>query len=335
MQRRTYDVAGIALALSVLTSTGAMATAQRTFVASYGNDANACSLPLPCRGFAAAVAQTISGGEVIVLDSAGYGPFIITQAVSIIAPPGVYAGVFVSSGTGIVVNPGGGKVVLSGLTINGTGGGACGIDFQSGTTLRVERTTVVGVGGCGIYAVQTDKRATLTIHDSAFIGNSSGLYASFMGVAALLTIEIDGSRFEESPLSHGFVLMDNVAGVVSASSFSHNYFGYGVNLNPSGPSAAINVTFRNCVFSANNIGITAGGAVTTTTIAQVTDSDISENAELGINAGTGATLVLSNTTVTRNAGGIELSSDVLSFQDNRLYGNTIFNGTFAGTIAKK
>ena len=36
--------------------------------------------------------------QVIVLDSAGYGPVTITQAVSIIAPAGVYAGVSVSRG---------------------------------------------------------------------------------------------------------------------------------------------------------------------------------------------------------------------------------------------
>jgi hypothetical protein len=67
----------------------ANATAQRTFVASTGNDANNafnCSIVKPCRGFAAAVGVTASGGEVIVLDSAGYGAVMITQSVSIIAP---------------------------------------------------------------------------------------------------------------------------------------------------------------------------------------------------------------------------------------------------------
>ena len=90
MLRRT-----LALALFILTSTDAAATAQRTFVASSGNDANVCSLTLPCRGFAAAVAQTTAGGEVIVLDSGGYGPVTITQSVSLIAPAGVYGGITV------------------------------------------------------------------------------------------------------------------------------------------------------------------------------------------------------------------------------------------------
>jgi hypothetical protein len=86
-----------------LASPGSSGAAQRTFVASYGSDANPCSLTAPCRGFAAAVAQTSTDGEVIVLDSAGYGTVTIAQSVSIIAPPGVYAGISVFSGDGITV----------------------------------------------------------------------------------------------------------------------------------------------------------------------------------------------------------------------------------------
>jgi hypothetical protein len=72
--------------------------------------------------FAAAIAATSAGGEVIVLDSAGYGPVTITQAVSIIAPQGIYAGISAFSGNGITVNAPGAIVVLRGLSINGQGG---------------------------------------------------------------------------------------------------------------------------------------------------------------------------------------------------------------------
>src|SRR6266571_6657569 len=85
----------------------AAALAQRTFVsAATGNDANPCTRTAPCRNFAAAIAQTQSGGEVVVLDSGGYGTVTITQAVSLVAPAGVYAGISVFSGTGITVNAG-------------------------------------------------------------------------------------------------------------------------------------------------------------------------------------------------------------------------------------
>ena len=54
MLHRNYALATVALASFVLAMTDAEASAQRTFVASYGNDANVCSLTQPCRGFAAA-----------------------------------------------------------------------------------------------------------------------------------------------------------------------------------------------------------------------------------------------------------------------------------------
>ena len=85
----------------------ALAAAQRTFVASYGLTANTafnCSVAKPCRAFSEAMGVTSPDGEVIVLDSAGYGPVTIAQSVSIVAPPGIYAGVTVATGTGIIID---------------------------------------------------------------------------------------------------------------------------------------------------------------------------------------------------------------------------------------
>ena len=68
----------------------ALAASQRTFVASTGLDTNACSISAPCRSFGAAIAKTGSSGEVIVLDSAAYGPVTIDKSISLIAPAGIY-----------------------------------------------------------------------------------------------------------------------------------------------------------------------------------------------------------------------------------------------------
>src|SRR5438876_9156935 len=83
--------------------------AQRTFVsAAIGSDANPCTRALPCRSFAAALPFTDTDGEVIVVDSGGYGPVTITQSVSLIAPDGVYAGIttLAFSGPAVTVNAG-------------------------------------------------------------------------------------------------------------------------------------------------------------------------------------------------------------------------------------
>jgi len=142
-----------AIAPFVLTATDASATAQRTFVASYGSPANTafnCSIVKPCRAFSEAISVTSPAGEVIVLDSAGYGSVTITQSVSIIAPPGIYAGVSVSGGNdGVTINAPGAIVVLRGLSINGQGG-LRGILFQAGARLRVENCVLSGMSSAGI-----------------------------------------------------------------------------------------------------------------------------------------------------------------------------------------
>src|SRR5215469_5845648 len=52
----------------------------RTFVASYGNDANPCTFGSPCKTFQVAVNAVDAGGEVTAIDSAGFGPINITRA---------------------------------------------------------------------------------------------------------------------------------------------------------------------------------------------------------------------------------------------------------------
>src|SRR5262245_9746066 len=108
---------GLTLAVAALLALGAghaFATAHRTFVASSGNDTNPCTLVAPCRGFTAALAQTSPNGEIVVLDSAGYGTVAIAQSVAINAPAGISV---LSFGPGVAISGTGLKVVLRGLTI--------------------------------------------------------------------------------------------------------------------------------------------------------------------------------------------------------------------------
>src|ERR1700751_3123315 len=114
----------ISLALvCLLVATSLCASSPLTFVSFEGLDTNPCSRTSPCRSFAAAIAVTSAGGTVIVLDSAGYGPFTISQSVSVIAPEGLYAGISFSSGTGITISGTAATdvVTLRGLSIEGSG----------------------------------------------------------------------------------------------------------------------------------------------------------------------------------------------------------------------
>src|SRR5207244_8950603 len=115
--------------------------------------------------------QTDPGGEVTALDSGGYGPVTISQAVSLVAPPGVYAGISVFSGTGITVNAGPSDVVtIRGLTLNGLGG-TDGIDFNSGAELYVQDSVFKNLSN-GINA-NTSVDARLVVDDSLFTGSAN------------------------------------------------------------------------------------------------------------------------------------------------------------------
>lgn len=126
--RSFHATFAVALSGLLLSSTPAFGAAQRTFVASYGFTANTafnCSLANPCRAFNEAISVTNPGGEVVILDTAGYGPMTITKSLKVIGPSGVYGGISViTPGTdGITINAGDGDdVILRGLDVTGLGG---------------------------------------------------------------------------------------------------------------------------------------------------------------------------------------------------------------------
>src|ERR1700722_3110868 len=115
MLRRTFLLAALVLAAAFFAHP-ADAQAVRTFVSGHGTDTGICGVGAPCRTFAYAITQTSVGGEIVVLDSAGYGcGLTIAQSVSIIAPPGISGRMTCSNTTAITVNGSGINVNLEGL----------------------------------------------------------------------------------------------------------------------------------------------------------------------------------------------------------------------------
>jgi hypothetical protein len=172
MRSQAVSRAVFALALCVA-SPFASATAQRTFVSAIGTDNPNCSIAAPCRSFTAALNASTSGGEIIVLESAGYGPVTITKSVSIIAPPGIYGGISVASGlNGVTIDAPGATVVLRGLSINGQGGDY-GILLQQAARVRVENCVVSKMGVVGIH--HTAPNAEMIVLDTIVRDNTDGL----------------------------------------------------------------------------------------------------------------------------------------------------------------
>jgi hypothetical protein len=181
-----------------LFSSIATAQAQRTFVSGLGSDSNPCSRTAPCRTLTQALMGTSAGGEVVALDSAGYGPFAITQAVSVIAPPGVYAGISVFSGDGIDINAAStDSVILRGLTINNQGSTGNGIVLNTGGTLHIEGCVINGFSTAGNpAAVRFLAGEKLEVKDSIIRGNNVGILInpSFQSaMAAIDQVRLEGN----------------------------------------------------------------------------------------------------------------------------------------------
>ena len=188
-----------AFACSLFTAS-AHAQRARTFVASYGSDSNPCTFGSPCKTFQQAVNVVAVGGEVTAIDSAGFGPINITQAVTITSPDGVEAG--------IVPNPGGnaitinttGDVFLRGLTIEGNNSGVDGINESGGGTLGIVHCVIRHFTHDGIY-LQPTGILQLSILDTIASNNGndgidlspSGGTAGMVGVIDHATASSNGA----------------------------------------------------------------------------------------------------------------------------------------------
>ena len=253
---------------------------QRTHVsAAFGADSNAasnCTAAAPCRFFTAAMSVTDNNGEVIVLDSGGYGGVTITQSVALIAPTGVYAGISVFPGAdGVTIATAGVNVVLRGLSINGQGGNN-GINMTAGNRLTVENCVISNLGGAGILV---NAAATVRVTDSIVRDNGASGIRLQNGVTATITPAV---------VSGNAYLGIHLLGTTSSTS---------------------TVDIADSTIDGNNTGIYAISQVSSAILKlSVRDSRIVHNSNSGLfvisNAGAAASLTASNNMVSNNNIGI-------------------------------
>jgi hypothetical protein len=164
-----------AAAFCALASGSASAQNNRSFVSGQGSDSNPCSLAAPCRTFAQAVTQTNANGEIAVLDTAGYGPFTITQSVTITNPGGVEAGVTTTSGGDAITidTTSTAAITLRGLTLEGGGVGGHGVFLSSGVggTLNIIDCVVKDFTDSGIAIQPSFGTTTALIADTYSLNN--------------------------------------------------------------------------------------------------------------------------------------------------------------------
>ena len=318
---------GLLMACAIAGSAAVSGQTQRSFVASTGVDTNPCTFAQPCRSFAAAMTQTNSGGEVIVVDSAGYGPVAIAQSVSIIAAPGVYAGISVFAGDGVTVSGIGSRVRLSGLTINGQGGDT-GIRFQQGAKLAVDHCTIADLNLYGIYVQAAN--STWIVTDTTISGIAIyGLIAE-AGAGTLDRVRV------ENNFGDGILVNTSSNVLVRAlirNSVATGNAGNGVSVFTGSGRTAV-VTVENSAANVNGgagfAGATSGGTTVLTLHGVVATANIGSGA---LATGIGATVGVTASTLARNVNfGMEQTSGstLRSLQNNTVEDNVA--GATSGTI---
>jgi len=292
--------------LVIVTVPAAYAQNTRSWVASFGSDINDCTRPSPCRTFGRAIAVSNAGAEVVVMDSAGYGPFTIDKAITIVAPAGVHAAIAPTSGDAITINSGiTGAVILRGLYLNGQGA-VNGIVHNGNNNLYVESCVVNGFTDSGVrFALGTT--SNFFVADSTIRNNGgSGIrwFGSSPGRGVIEHCRLEGNGGSGLFIQGGgnFIVRNTVAArngnngfLVSAngaslditdSAAAHNGT-VGFYASSSGTSGA-NMHLEKCLASGNQFGIYADASSGTATV-RVSNSVITNNTN-GVFAGAGGSV---------------------------------------------
>jgi hypothetical protein len=218
------------LLLSFLCCSTAFAQFARTAVSVNGSDLNTCTTISPCRSFSHAITQTNAGGEMIALDSGGYGPFTIDRPIAVQAAPGVYAGVTAASGAGITVTPGAFSlaVMIRGLFVNGTGG-TIGIDISNAFDVFIDKCTVQNFGtGISLTSI-----GIYTIKETIVRGGGSGNGVVIGNALGTPEVTIDNCRLIDNNL--GLIINDRASVVMFGSVVAQNGSG-NVSVNSANPA---------------------------------------------------------------------------------------------------
>ena len=285
----------------------------KIFVASFGNDANDGSRGSPKRNFQAAHDAVAAGGEVVALDTAGYGALTITKSVGITAPAGITGFITTSGGTNAVTlnAAASDQVSLRGLTINAVNvsGTPIGVLINTVGTLSVSNCTISGYDQGIRCAPTTDARVVLT--SSTVRGSvAPGFLLPFGGSASVRLIidrcelvsnggdglSVNGSTV--SGVTHRVEIRDSLI----ANNKTNGLFSNGVN---------ITTVLQGCAFAANSFGI---------------------NVQVGASVKVDGCVITANTTKGIQFGGT--GAALLSRGNNTVEDNAT-DGTFSGTYSAK
>jgi hypothetical protein len=297
-----------AIVIAFFAASSAFGQNSRSAVSVSGLDTNPCTVALPCRSFGAAVLVTGARGEIVALDSAGYGGFVIDREITVQGAPGVHAAISVPLNVGIdVVAQASDHVVIRNIVLLGTGG-IVGIRVQSAAETRVLDCLARGFA---TYAIKVSA-GNVTIDRTTVVDNI-GTTGIDIGSDSDPNIKLYGS------VTHclidnnynGIAVRADTHVVMSDSTITNNSYGasaISVIGNPQIQLILAELTIENCIVASNTQGIYTFGSG-------------------GNNAGV---IYLSQNVVAYNANAVQIAghSFVSSYNNNRFVGNTVDGDPF-------
>ena len=283
-----------------LSAAPAQAGPNRTWVSGHGTDSGACALAAPCRTFAFALTQTAAGGEIDVLDPADYGTVTITKAISVVNDGVGVAAIGASSGNAITINAGtSDSIHLRGLTVEGLGGGANGILFNTGGNLAIENCVVRNFSNIGIGIIPS--------------------ISSSFSVSNTIASNIGGGGIFVAPTGTGSAAVTGVLSKVTA-----NNNGSGITVSGA-LAASLNVTVVDSVASNNHsFGVEAFSTFDGGATAVIVRNVVASNSPgSGLLAQRSGILRVAHSVVTGNVTGVNANGGtIFSYGDNDIDGNT-------------
>jgi hypothetical protein len=279
--------------LLLVVATSATAQNPRSFVSITGVDTNTCAVGFPCRSFTRAMSQTNTGGEIVALDSGGYGPFAINRAVHIVAAPGQHVAITVPpGGSGIVISTSAASpVVISGININ-VGSGGYGIIALSYDSLTIDRCVIDG-GSNGILIGSPASTARYVISDTTVKNSTDVAYVLGGGRGMIVR-----SRAEHA-VGDGFSIVSGVATATNCAAVDNG----GAGFIGDGTNATASLTLHHCLSSHNSIGVLADGNQPFSGTVRVTASEVTENGTGFLRTGSASFGSLTNSIVAGNTPG--------------------------------
>jgi len=319
--RYTLNAVGI-LTLSLVFSVVTQAQVNHAFVSTSGDDLNPCSRTHPCESISRALIAVGEGGEVIILDSGSYQPFVVNKSVSIIAAPGIVASINAPDSTVTAITIRALRVVLRGLTITGTIA-----PHSRGIGVFIDSTRVLHIQNCVLNGLEIGilfqspgaaygASANLFVTDTTVMYSLTGIDITFEhdhlnpGTPSNFPSNISIDRVRLEMVSNGLVVDDNAKVTIRDSVVAKNTFGFRTFGGDSTVPVVAELNIENCVATNNYWAMSADGR-------------------------TGASIIhVSNSTIANNGNGLMSSGigKIISFGNNRFAGNDS-DGSFTSSIS--